>query len=505
MNKSLLSKYFLICSSMILISMTFLGIVLLVFASQYFTEDKYSLLEKTADQAVTFTVSNWQTNDYQQVESSVLKPLYTLLGTTIDADVYLVDVTTGGTMLCSHSGGGTCNHMSAAVAKEALDAILVDGRYARTGNLGGLYENKYYNVGKAVYDDSGCVAGAVFVSSSAAGMTAFLVDIFQMFVISAALVLIFSFVIIYFITSNMIKPLQDMLAATRSFSKGDFSVRVPVQGDDEIAMLSEAFNSMAGDLATMESMRRSFTANVSHELKTPMTTIAGFIDGILDGTIPREKQDYYLKIVSEEVKRLSRLVRSMLAISRIEAGEMVINPQPVDISESVTRTVLGFEQKIDAKHIDVQGLSVDKYMVEADEDLIYQVVYNLVDNAVKFVSDGGVLSFSFREEGGRTYVAIRNSGAGLEPEEIPKLFERFYKSDKSRSLDKNGVGLGLYIVKTIVNIHSGDILVRSEKGRYTEFTLVLPTAPKPKNIFRKPKPQRPEDDGIIDADVTQID
>lgn len=500
MNKSLLSKYFLICTAIILISMAFLGIVLLVFASQYFAADKYAMLEKTADQAVNFTEKNWKDNSYQEVQSSVLHPLFSLLGQTIDADVCLVDVSDNTVMLCSHDG--SCVHTDRALPADVMDAILVDGSYKKTGNLSGYYGHKYYNVGRAVYDGDGNIAGAVFVSSSAAGMTAFLVDIFQMFVISAALVLIFSFVIIYFITSNMVRPLQDMLAATQSFSKGDFSVRVPVEGDDEVGMLAKAFNSMADALAQMESTRRSFTANVSHELKTPMTTIAGFIDGILDGTIPPEKQDYYLRIVSDEVKRLSRMVRSMLSISRIEAGEMVINPQAVDISEIVARTVLGFEQRIDAKHIDIQGLGGDPCMVQGDEDLLYQVVYNLVENAVKFVNDGGVISFRFWEESNRTSVAIRNTGAGLDRDEIPKIFERFYKSDRSRSLDKTGVGLGLYLVKTIVNLHNGDILVKSQKGEWTEFVLVLPSAPKPKSHFRKPR--KPGEDDAIDADVTEL-
>ncbi len=316
-----------------------------------------------------------------------------------------------------------------------------------------------------------------------------------MYVISAALVMLIAFIIIYFVTSNMVRPLQDMLAATQSFSKGEFSIRVPVEGDDEIAMLAAAFNSMASSLAVMESTRRSFTANVSHELKTPMTTIGGFIDGILDGTIPPERQGYYLRIVSGEVQRLSRMVQSMLAIARIEAGELTIAPVPVEITDIVTRTVFTFEQRLEGKQIEVRGLDAEKHLVEADADLIHQVVYNLVDNAVKFVDQGGYLEFAYHTEGNMTFISVKNSGAGVAPEEIPKLFDRFYKSDKSRSLDKNGVGLGLSIVKTIMNLHNGDIYIRSEPGQYTEFVFSLPTSVQKKSLFRKhekPKEERPK-------------
>ena len=237
-----------------------------------------------------------------------------------------------------------------------------------------------------------------------------------------------------------------------------------------------AFNNMAKSLSNLEAMRRSFVANVSHELRTPMTSIAGFIDGILDGTIAPEKQTHYLHIVSEEVKRLSRLVRSMLNLSRIEAGELKVQTTQFNVLEVICETVFSFEQGINSKHLDIRGLDTEKIMVEADPDLIHQVVYNLIENAVKFVNDGGYLEFNFNVDGRMTYVGIRNSGEGLSKEEIPKVFDRFYKTDRSRGMDKNGVGLGLYLVRSIINLHGGDIIVKSSPGEYTEFVFSIPTA-----------------------------
>ena len=274
----------------------------------------------------------------------------------------------------------------------------------------------------------------------------------------------------------MTKPLREMAAAAKSFSTGDFSVRVPAEGEDEIAQLARSFNHMADSMADLESVRRSFIANVSHELKTPMMTIGGFIDGILDGTVPEEKRKQYLEIVSEEIKRLSRLVKSMLSIARIEAGDMKMNPTDFDVNELVCRTVFAFEQKIEEKKLEIMGLESDEVLVKADNDLVHQVVYNLIDNAVKFVNEGGIISFGFEQKDGKVFVSVKNTGEGIAQQELPRLFDRFYKTDKSRSLDKTGVGLGLYIVQTIVNQHKGDLIVKSVEGEYTEFTFSLPAS-----------------------------
>ena len=205
-----------------------------------------------------------------------------------------------------------------------------------------------------------------------------------------------------------------------------------------------------------------------------MTTIAGFVDGILDGTIPPEKRDDYLKIVSDEVKRLSRLVRSMLNIARIEAGELELRPDLFDVNDTVIRTVFTFEQPLEAKNIEVRGLDGGKVMVEADPDLIHQVVYNLIENAVKFCNEGGFIDVNYSEDDGYTSVGIRNTGDGIPKDEIPHIFDRFYKADKSRSRDKGGAGLGLHIVRSIVNLHGGDIIVRSVEGEYCEFVFTIP-------------------------------
>jgi signal transduction histidine kinase len=270
-----------------------------------------------------------------------------------------------------------------------------------------------------------------------------------------------------------------MAKIARDFGHGDLSARVKTNGKcaQEVEDLALAFNNMAASLEKSEIQRQEFIANVSHELKTPMTTISGFVDGILDGTIPEEKHNHYLQIVSDETKRLSRLVRSMLSLSRIEAGEMKYTPQPVDLTDLLFRTVFTFEPRIEEKNLEILGLDAERTIVWGDSDLVHQVVYNLVENAVKFVNRDGTIQFDFRREDGMVYTTVKNTGEGIAQEELPRLFERFNNSDRSRGLDKSGVGLGLYIVKTILGALGGEISVSSVVNEYCAFTFSLPEVP----------------------------
>lgn len=494
MKQSLFNKYFRICASIILISITFLGVVLLIFASRYFKADKFELLERNAKQAAAFTQSNYKDNDYRLIVSDSVRPAYNILGAAVDSDIFLTDMS-GRALIWSSAPNG---EEAFSVPKVVVEQVKAKGVFSEMGGLTGLYKEPRFTVGVPVFNGyTGEMVGVVFSSASASALSLFLLDILKMFALSALAVILLAFVGIYFITSNMVRPLQDMAAATRSFAAGDFSIRVPVEEQDEMGQLAIAFNSMAASLANVESMRRSFVANVSHELKTPMTTIGGFIDGILDGTIPPERQSHYLGVVSDEIKRLSRLVRSMLDISRIEAGEMPVHPEKVDIHDLACRTIFTFEHAIEQKQIEIRGLEGPKALVEADPDLAHQVIYNLVENAVKFTNEGGFIEIAHRSEGGMIYTSIKNTGAGIPENEIPKLFDRFYKSDKSRSLDKNGVGLGLCIVKTIINLHGGEINVNSEQGQYAEFVFSLPAPAKTREvpgIFRMPGKRSPHNE-----------
>ena len=232
--------------------------------------------------------------------------------------------------------------------------------------------------------------------------------------------------------------------------------------------------------AQSERKREEFVANVSHELKTPMTTISGYMDGMLDGTIPPEQQRKYMEIISGEVKRLSRLVRSMLEVSRIQdKGIPAERKRSFDLCQVVGEVLLSFEQKINGKSLNVETDLPDAGAISmADPDAITQVVYNLIDNAVKFCPEKGTLGLRVKEaKGGKYLVSVSNTGPTIPAEELPLVFDRFHKTDKSRSVDRDGWGLGLYIVKTIILAHEEDIYVTSRDG-VTEFTFTMPKTAK---------------------------
>lgn len=476
MQKSIFAKYFSVCAAIIIISISILGAVLLAFASQYFRNEKYDLLTSNVTLAAKFAKENTRYNSITGVYEVSGLPYFNMLGTATEADIFLVDAN-GQTLYCTEES--PCVHTTYTIPSEILNSAR-ESTYQATGDFGGLYKEIYYTVGVPFRSSSGELFGYVFASLPAKSLNVFLVEIFKMFLLASATVLLLSSVILYFSTRQMVKPLRDMSAAARRFGQGDFSTRLQIHGYDEVAQLGMALNNMASSLSIQENMSRSFVANVSHELKTPMTSIAGFIDGILDGTIPPEKQNHYLHIVSDEVKRMSRLVRSMLNLAKIEAGEMKLNCTSFNIVDTICQTVFSFEQQIEAKHLEIRGLDHDKLLVDADPDLIHQVIYNLTENAVKFVNEGGYLEFDLKKENGFVIMGVKNSGAGLTKDEIAHVFDRFYKTDKSRGLDKNGVGLGLYIVKSIVNLHQGEIMVRSVPGEYTEFVCSLPAGKHPK-------------------------
>ncbi|MBQ4546988.1 MAG: HAMP domain-containing histidine kinase [Oscillospiraceae bacterium] len=481
LKKSLFNRYFAICSGVILATITLMGGLVIGFSASYFSETSRDALRKNAEQAAQITLIGMSDYGYQKVPVSTVQNGYRIISATTETEIFLVNLD-GRTLICSE--GENCNHRTYSISEEVMEQAIA-GEYDGTGTLDGIYENSYYTVGIPIKNGDETLA-VLFASTEATDVWFFIMDLMDIIFFCALIATALASIAIYFVTNRMTKPLREMAAAARSFSTGDFTVRVHAEGEDEIAQLALSFNHMADSVADLESVRRSFIANVSHELKTPMMTIGGFIDGILDGTVPEEKHKQYLEIVSEEVKRLSRMVKSMLSIARIEAGDMKLNPENFDINELVCRTVFAFEQKIEEKNLEIMGLESDGIFVNADNDLIHQVVYNLIDNAVKFVNDGGCISFGYKEQDGKVFVSVRNTGAGIAQQELPRLFDRFYKTDKSRSLDKTGVGLGLYIVQTIVNQHKGDLLVKSVEGEYTEFTFSVPAAAK-KSIKEKNK------------------
>lgn len=479
-KRSLFKKYLNVSLVIIISSFILLGLILIFTMVQYWNNTKKSEFDRTAMSVSKFIGSNVIMNASMDNKiamyydnAKLLEQSLTMFAENIDGDVFVTDLS--GRVILMNQGSKYISD-STQVYQEIIDEVMQSHYYFGQGTMNDVYDTvRYIAVRPIYYADSSSMVGVVFVTSDASQINAFSEMILRIFALSAFAALAISFFAIGIFSYNMVKPLRQMADAARKFGKGDFSVRVNESSNDEVGELAVAFNNMADSLASSENVRKSFVANVSHELKTPMTTIAGFIDGILDGTIPPERQKHYLSIVSDEIRRLSRLVRSMLDLSRIDSGEMRLNYQQFDIVSILVTILLTFEQEIDKRKIEIRGLdNVKAAMVYGDPDLIHQVIYNLIENAVKFTDESGYIEFEIEDWSDRTVFSVKNSGKGIEKEELALIFERFYKTDKSRSKDKKGLGLGLYLVRTIIRLHGGEITADSVLDQYCRFSFFIP-------------------------------
>ena len=293
-------------------------------------------------------------------------------------------------------------------------------------------------------------------------------------VIAQCVAWLVAFVISFFLTRHITKPLKKMRDAAKSIASGNFDERIPITSKDEIGDLAKTFNYMSEALNELEDMRTGFLSDVSHELRTPMTIISGFVEGILDGTIPKEEEGKYLLIVSSEAKRLSKLVKDLLEATRLEQGKIKIEKTNVDMNRLVKEVAVTYEQPLVEKNINVNAiLEQDGCIALADKDSIKRVLINLIDNAIKFTPIGGNIIIKTVCKDKKAQISIENSGEGISKDDLKHIWERFYKSDKSRSMDKKGVGLGLHIVKTIISQHGGEIFAESKEGEFARFTFTL--------------------------------
>lgn len=393
-----------------------------------------------------------------------------------DADAVICDKN-GRLILCSDAPFG-CEHQGMYVNREFLDRVYDSGVVRDMGLVTALYEDERYLVCVPIQNAyTQDVVGIVLVSAPTADAMAVLKRLSDIYLFVSLLVVAVAVIVMTVFARRWAKPLQELAKTANAFGHGDLTARVKLDGNysQEVEELALSFNNMASFLQKSEYQRQEFVANVSHELKTPMTTISGYVDGILDGTIPAEKQMHYLHIVSDETKRLSRLVRSMLDISRLQdRGVPEEKKTRFDLEECAGQALITFEQKINAKGVEVTvDMPEHPVYTRACQDNITQVIYNLLDNAVKFCPAGGNLGLTIREGGSKAYVTVANDGPTIPPEELPLVFDRFHKIDKSRSENREGWGLGLYIVKTIICGHGEDISVSSLNGR-TEFTFTMP-------------------------------
>lgn len=469
MKLKLFKKLFVTTACVFLVTMTLVFVLLSVFVSDEFAKSKYEVLNKTSNLVAQSILSN---------PEGPTESLFSLIDTVSDIndiDIFVAD-NNGRIHACSCDefiSEKRCKHTTIILGKDFLSKISFDGKL-ELSSIDGVYDRLCYSSSKKISIGTGKTLYIMTVSNALTA-TDLIKSILGMYAISALLPIAFMFALEYSLMYRLTRPLKYMSISAKAIAQGDFSKRVPVMSNDEIGELSILFNKMSESLSRTETTSKSFIANISHELKTPMTTIGGFIDGIIDGTIEESRQEQYLKIVSDEVKRLSRLVHSMLSLSRLESGTSQLVDSNIVFSESVISVVVSMEQRIEEKNLDIIGLDeLTETSILVDADLMYQVIYNLVDNAVKFTPNNESIYFSLHRINNNLEFKIKNTGCSIPPNELPHIFEKFYKIDKSRSYKKESLGLGLYICKTIVEQHGGSITVNCKENEFTEFIVLLP-------------------------------
>ena len=457
---------FLLTASVVMLTLALLGSAF--FALTY----SYAIDERSEEMQSKASVVSHMVSSYMESGSLTgLRELADFASSVTDAQ-FLICNADGNLLLTTDP---SLANRVLTVPKEVSEGAMSSEPYAVRTTLGSIYADTHFVVGVPI-ESGGATVGFVLAVTGARALTTMWRTFIGLFFMTAVTVLLLSFVVSAWVSMRQSHPIHEMAEATRRFADSNFDVRMHnYAGVTEITELADAFNNMADSLQETERQRREFIANVSHELKTPMTTIAGYTDGILDGTIPPEQEKEYLRIISDESRRLSRLVRRMLEVSQLQSRDLNRTKAPFDVCESMRRVLISMEKKITDRGLDVDADIPDSgIMVLGDNDLITQVIYNLLENATKFARKGSALYLGVTTSNGKALVSVRNEGETIPAEEIPLLFERFHKSDKSRSEDKDGVGLGLYVVKTILDQHKEHIAVTSENGLTTfTFTVTL--------------------------------
>ncbi|MDY4812499.1 MAG: HAMP domain-containing sensor histidine kinase [Ruminococcus sp.] len=476
MKLSLFKKYLIITMGIIVVAFIILGLFLMAFVTQYWTTREKNQVEDSIENISELVSSCMETSNGSLwiSERSIWEQVIEL-SNSYNYDIIVTD--SDGVVFKTTRRDDVLKR-GYQISNDVMVPLIKNNTYKEEDYTGHFYDDTKISMASPLRVAVGLTtttAGYMFVCSSNEMSDDAPLQVAKILLYAVVASLIVSVVLAGLFSYSQTYPLKQMSLQARKFAKGDFTGRLPVAGHDEIAQLTKSFNDMADALEKEESVRRDFIANISHELKTPMTTISGFIDGILDGTIPPVKQNHYLEIVSEEIGRLSRLVASMLSLARIDSGKTQLYKTDFMLAETMVNILTTFEDRLIEKNITIAGLeTADGIQVHGDQTLMHQVLYNLFENATKFTPQDGIITFKFEVNDNRLYFSIKNTGKGIAKEDLPFIFDKFYKTDKSRSEDKKSMGLGLYIVKTIITLHGGEIVVTSDVDRETCFSAWIP-------------------------------
>ena len=372
---------------------------------------------------------------------------------------------------------------SVSSVPDELLSGAVDGKVIKKrSTFNGAYDKKVMVVGMPI-EYQGGIVGVMYFNTRLFDMRKTALELFYIFLLSSAISILAAAVLVYMQSKKISKPIGEINEAVRNIASGKFDRRVAVTSADEIGQLASSFNFMADSMEALEDTRSEFISDVAHELRTPMTSISGFVEGIMDGTIPTEKQNDYLKIVLDESKRLTKMVNDMLEMSKMSSSEYKLDITQFDLNELTRICIISLGNRIDEKNLELNvDFAAETLMVLADKDAIQRVIINLLDNAIKFSYPNTTVGISTWVEDGRARFCVGDFGDGISGADLSNIFNRFYKTDKSRTYEKSGAGLGLSFVKNIMTLHKQSVWVESvdtkegSAAKYTKFTFTLELA-----------------------------
>lgn len=466
-RRGLVYKLIITFSGILSLTLITLALVLSLWFKNYFFEQKRQELDRQSEVISDCVIS--YLNGKESDKKNKLKDKIKLVSNSMDVDILITD-NIGYIYEVSSDKLSTQKYTNIGISEKYMDK-LKSGESIEYGRKQSIRASSHTYLKPIFQDDY--FRGIIVMTTPEESIKSGLNHVYEIIWFSAIVAVIVAAIIIYYFARRIIiNPLNEINIAARRLSKGDVGKRVKITSNDEIGELADSFNVMAESLEKSDKNRRDFISNVSHELRSPITSIKGFIAGILDGIIPKDKENYYLNIVYDEIKRLSRLVSDLLDISAMEEGKFKLNKIEFDINTLIKQCLASFDGKIRNKGLNVEVIFGNEHdFVYGDRDRLIQVLTNIIDNSIKYSDNNGNIKIETNNKANKVYVSIFNDGPLLKEEEISRIWERFFKSDKART-NKESTGLGLAIVRLILTQHGEDIWVRNEKdGVMFTFTI----------------------------------
>lgn len=357
---------------------------------------------------------------------------------------------------------------------ENFDPTISGNSYYQTGNFYGMFNEDMLSVISTITSDYK-VKGYLVILTPMRELLASRDNLLNITYITLAVIFVLSMIILIAFTFMVYIPLRKITTAANEYATGNLKYDTGISKDDEIGYLAATLSYMSNELSKIEDYQKKFIANVSHDFRSPLTSIKGYVEAIIDGTIPHEMQEKYLNIILFETERLTKLTSSLLTLNNFDSKASMLDIVSFDINSVIKNTVSTFEGTCTSKKISVELiLTGHELFVSADISKIQQVLYNLIDNAIKFSHNNSIIYIETTEKGEKVFVSVKDTGIGIPKDSLKKIWDRFYKSDLSRGKDKKGTGLGLSIVKEIIQAHGENINVISTEGVGTEFIFTLP-------------------------------